>query len=206
MNTDPQSEGLPRLSAIWAQARGRVIGNDGGMPWFAPSDLDHFKNATSRAPVIMGRPTWESFPERFRPLPHRTNIVLTRSVPAPVDAETGLAQHDGALWTSSLTTALEAARAAPRDGDDLWVIGGSHLYGQVLGLTDLPGVVDGRLARVLVTQLEIDVAGDRTAPELGDEWSVEELHRGIEERGRVADSAGTLQPAAIPYRFLEYTR
>ena len=68
-----------RLGLVWAQARGGVIGKDGGMPWHVPEDLAHFKAVTSGHPVIMGRRTWESFPARFRPLPGRRNIVVTGS-------------------------------------------------------------------------------------------------------------------------------
>ena len=71
----------PRLGLIWAEARGGVIGKDGGMPWHVPEDLAHFKERTTGHPVIMGRRTWESFPERFRPLPDRRNIVVTITHP-----------------------------------------------------------------------------------------------------------------------------
>ena len=69
----------PRVGLIWAQAEGGVIGRDGGMPWHVPEDLAHFKALTLGAPVVMGRRTWESFPARFRPLPGRRNIVITRN-------------------------------------------------------------------------------------------------------------------------------
>ncbi|WP_129359227.1 MULTISPECIES: dihydrofolate reductase [Micrococcaceae] len=206
MSESVPNDSMPRLSAIWAQARGRIIGRQGSMPWSVPSDLAFFKRATSGGPVVMGRTTWESFPARFRPLPERTNIVLTRTLPSPADPVTGLAYHDGALWTSDLAKALETARRAPRSGEDLWVIGGSHLYEQILQLRAVPGVLDGRVTRVLVTELDIDVAGDRKAPELGAEWHVEEATGGIDERGKVAGPSGTLQPRPVPFRFLEYRR
>ncbi|MDO4796212.1 MAG: dihydrofolate reductase, partial [Brachymonas sp.] len=66
------------LHLIYAQARGRVIGRDGRMPWHLPEDLAHFKRTTLGQPVIMGRKTWESLPAAFRPLPGRRNIVITR--------------------------------------------------------------------------------------------------------------------------------
>ena len=90
----------PRLGLIWAEARGGVIGKDGGMPWHVPEDLAHFKERTTGHPVIMGRRTWESFPERFRPLPDRRNIVVT------TDAEWAA---DGAERASSLDEALAQA-------------------------------------------------------------------------------------------------
>ena len=94
-----------RLGAIWAQTDAGIIGRDGDMPWRAPEDLVHFKKVTLGAPVIMGRRTWESFPPRFRPLPGRTNIVISRSV---AEAQ----ERDGALWVPSLDAALYAARDA----------------------------------------------------------------------------------------------
>ena len=68
----------PQVGLIWAQARGGVIGKDGVMPWHLPEDLAHFKRTTLSHPVIMGRRTWDSVPPRFRPLPERRNIVVTR--------------------------------------------------------------------------------------------------------------------------------
>ena len=90
-----------RLGAIWAQTDAGIIGRNGDMPWYAPEDLAHFKKVTLGAPVIMGRRTWESFPPRFRPLPGRTNIVISRSV-------TEAKERDGALWVPSLDAALYA--------------------------------------------------------------------------------------------------
>ncbi|MGO1834016.1 MAG: dihydrofolate reductase, partial [Actinomycetaceae bacterium] len=68
--------------AIWAQSLDRVIGDGASMPWHIPEDLAHFTRVTSGSPVVMGRRTWLSLPERFRPLPGRTNIVLTSADPA----------------------------------------------------------------------------------------------------------------------------
>ena len=63
---------------IWAQTPHRVIGADGGMPWHVPEDLAHFKAITLGSPVVMGRATWDSLDPRWRPLPGRRNIVITR--------------------------------------------------------------------------------------------------------------------------------
>ena len=130
-----------RLGAIWAQTDVGIIGRNGDMPWYAPEDLAHFKKVTLGAPVIMGRRTWESFPPRFRPLPGRTNIVISRSV---TEAE----ERDGALWVPSLDAALYAARdaagapveATPADtaAVDAWIIGGGSVYAEALSRTDLP--------------------------------------------------------------------
>lgn len=198
----PPSGGLPRLSAIWAQAAGRVIGSGGGMPWSVPDDLTFFKRSTTGSPVIMGRSTWESFPPRFRPLPGRTNVVMTRSL---TDRERP-AERDGALWTPGLDDAIRAATLAHPSAGELWIIGGAQVYADVLPRTDIPGVDRGMLSRVLVTELDISVDGDRTAPSLGPEWSRRVLDGGTDERGAIADDSGALTPRPVPYRFVEYTR
>ena len=66
------------VGLVWAQTSGGVIGKDGDMPWNLPEDLKHFNRLTMGHPVVMGRKTWLSFPDKFRPLPGRTNIVITR--------------------------------------------------------------------------------------------------------------------------------
>ncbi len=68
-----------KVALVAAVARGGVIGRDGGLPWRLPEDLAHFREVTMGHPVVMGRRTWESLPERFRPLPGRRNVVVTRS-------------------------------------------------------------------------------------------------------------------------------
>ena len=165
-----------RLGAIWAQTDAGIIGRDGDMPWRAPEDLAHFKKVTLGAPVIMGRRTWESFPPRFRPLPGRTNIVISRSV---VEAE----ERDGALWVPSLDAALYAARDAvgapvedtPADADtadtaavDAWIIGGGSVYAEALSRTDLPafGRVETVERTLFYCQEGNEITGDTRAPEL----------------------------------------
>jgi dihydrofolate reductase len=68
-----------RLSLVAAVARGGVIGRDAGIPWRLPEDLQRFRAITMGHPVVMGRRTWESLPEQFRPLPGRGNVVVTRN-------------------------------------------------------------------------------------------------------------------------------
>ena len=160
-----------RLGAIWAQTDAGIIGRHGDMPWRAPEDLAHFKAVTLGAPVIMGRRTWESFPPRFRPLPGRTNIVISRSVS---DAE----ERDGALWVPSLDAALYAARDAvgapvedtPADAAavDAWIIGGGSVYAEALSRTDLPafGRVETVERTLFYCQEGNEITGDTRAPEL----------------------------------------
>lgn len=165
-----------RLGAIWTQTDAGIIGRNGDMPWYAPEDLAHFKKVTLGAPVIMGRRTWESLPPRFRPLPGRTNIVISRSV---VEAE----ERDGALWVPSLDAALYAARDAvgapvedtPADADiadtaavDAWIIGGGSVYAEALSRTDLPafGRVETVERTLFYCQEGNEITGDTQAPEL----------------------------------------
>ncbi|WP_309129311.1 dihydrofolate reductase [Microbacterium sp.] len=126
------------IGLVWAQAHGGVIGAGGGMPWHVPEDLAHFKEVTFGAPVVMGRKTWDSLPERFRPLPGRDNIVITRQ------------QH----WTAPGTRRASSVREALRGLEKAWVIGGAEIFREVIGDAD----------RLEVTELDVDVEGDAYAP------------------------------------------
>ncbi|GAA2247068.1 dihydrofolate reductase [Herbiconiux moechotypicola] len=146
-----------RVGLVWAQAHGGVIGDDGGIPWHVPEDLAHFREVTAGSPVVMGRRTWDSLPERFRPLPGRRNIVVTR--------QEGWAAP-GAETAHSLGEALAHAADSPEDTTahantpTVWVIGGGQLYREALPLAQL----------VELTEVDLDIAGDTTAPVLGPEW------------------------------------
>lgn len=137
------------LRAIWAQSRSGVIGADGGLPWHVPEDLAYFARVTATEPVIMGRRTWQSLPDRYRPLPNRHNIVVSRdaSFRAP-----------GATVADSLDVAIQSAAAVASDS---WIIGGGTLYAGALSL----------LREVHVTEIDVDVVGDTFAPELGADWT-----------------------------------
>lgn len=137
----------PRIGLIWAQARGGVIGQDGVMPWHLPEDLAHFKRTTLSHPVIMGRKTWDSIPPRFRPLPGRRNIVVTRQADW---------SEIGAESSPNLADALQKCENAER----VWIIGGAQIYAQALPLAD----------EVVVTEIDADFDGDAFAPALGPEW------------------------------------
>ncbi len=137
-----------KLHLIWAQARNRVIGKNGTLPWHLPEDLAHFKRTTLGAPVIMGRKTWDSLPPRFRPLPGRRNIVVTR--------QAGW-QAEGALRAG----ALDQARALCPLGTDAWVIGGADIYAQALPLAH----------SAVVTEIDADFEGDAHAPAFGPGWA-----------------------------------
>lgn len=110
------------LSMIWAQDRRGVIGKAGTIPWHVPEDLRHFKEVTQGCPVIMGRATFESLPQRNRPLPGRDNIVLTR---------------DGDWHTPSVSTAASVDAAVAAVGErSAWIIGGGEVYAQFTALAE----------------------------------------------------------------------
>jgi dihydrofolate reductase len=138
---------MMELKLIYARSRNGVIGREGQLPWHLPADLAHFKKTTLGQAVVMGRKTWDSLPERFRPLPGRTNIVITRQKDW---------QAKGALVVHSLAQALSQC---PEPGP-LWVIGGAEIYAQALPLA----------STVVVTEIDLDVSGDAHAPKLGTEW------------------------------------
>ncbi|GIT80129.1 dihydrofolate reductase [Leifsonia sp. LS1] len=138
------------VALIWAEAHDRIIGADGGIPWRLPEDMRHFRAQTSGSPVVMGRRTWDSLPERFRPLPGRTNIVVTR-------------RADWAAPGAEVAHSVEDALAAAGDADTVWVMGGAQLYTAALPLAD----------RVEVTEVDLAVDGDTRAPQLGDGWTAE---------------------------------
>ena len=143
------------INMIFARSANGVIGNNNALPWHLPEDLAHFKKLTLGCPVIMGRKTWESLPPRFRPLPGRTNVVITRQA----DWHAAGAQSAG-----SLTDALAICKAA----SDVWIIGGAQIYAQAEPLA----------SRIEVTQIDKHFEGDALAPTLSSQWqqSLKEDH------------------------------
>lgn len=93
------------LGAIWAQTDKGIIGRNGTMPWNVPEDLKHFQRTTAGKPVIMGRRTWDSLPDAYKPLPGRANIIVSRSV-------NGIEYRNGCTWVSTLDAALKEAHRA----------------------------------------------------------------------------------------------
>ena len=130
-----------RLSVVAAVARGGVIGRDNAIPWRIPEDAQRFRTLTMGHPVVMGRRTWDSLPDRFRPLPGRRNVVVTRN----------RAWHaDGAERAGSLADALRLLDSEPQ----VFVVGGAELYAEALSLAD----------ELLLTEIEAEVEGDTFFP------------------------------------------
>jgi dihydrofolate reductase len=133
------------VGLIWAQSTSGVIGRDGAIPWHLPEDLARFKTLTMGHTVVMGRRTWDSLPARFRPLPGRRNVVLTRN--RGLDAP-------GAEVVGSIDDAID---------DQTWVIGGSEIYHLALPAA----------TRCEVTEVEIHLRledDDALAPVLDESW------------------------------------
>lgn len=132
---------MPEIVIIAAVAKNRVIGRDNQLIWNIPEDMAHFKALTAGHTVIMGRKTWESLPPRFRPLPGRRNIVITRQpdYPAP-----------GAELANSLENALKMASTATV----AFIIGGEQIYAQAMSLAD----------RLEITEVDQEPEGDAWFP------------------------------------------
>ena len=137
-----------KLHLIFARARNGVIGNQGALPWHLPEDLAHFKKTTMGCAVIMGRKTWDSVPPRFRPLPGRLNVVVTRQVDW---------QALGALRAGTMLDALALCASYA----DAWVIGGAEIYAQALPMA----------STAVVTEIDADFDGDAFAPQFGPAWT-----------------------------------
>ena len=130
------------ISLIAAVAHQRIIGKDNQLPWHLPDDMKYFMNKTKHHTVVMGRKNFESLPPKFRPLPERTNVIITRQ--SDFQAEGCLVYHS---W--------EAARRLDRPELELFVIGGSEIY--QLALPDAQ--------RLYLTEVEATYPGDRFFPD-----------------------------------------
>lgn len=116
-----------RIALIAAIGAGnRVIGNNNQLLWKIPEDMKRFKTLTAGRPVIMGRKTWESIPLKFRPLPGRTNLVITRQKDYVAE---------GSTVCNSLEEAVAEATTAP-GAEELFVIGGAQIYEEALSVAN----------------------------------------------------------------------
>ncbi len=127
------------ITIIAAISRNNVIGVDGKIPWEIPADLQHFKDLTKGNVCVMGRATWESIPEQFRPLSNRLNIVLT--------SNPNYSLPEGALKAKDEITAIHLAEKTSFAGRDIYFIGGESVYKNAIKLADV----------LEITHVDIDV-------------------------------------------------
>ncbi|MBD0861337.1 dihydrofolate reductase [Gordonia sp. zg691] len=139
----------PQVRLVWAQARDGAIGRGNTIPWRVPEDMARFKQLTLGHPVVMGRKTWDSLPPRFRPLPGRENIVVTRNADWSADGAT-------------VARSIDEALALAGDVETVGVIGGGEIYRAALKFA----------TELCVTEIDVDVEGaDAFAPEIAGEWT-----------------------------------
>lgn len=174
------------LGAIWAQSLDGIIGDGVSMPWHVPEDLAHFKDITTGAPVIMGRKTWQSLPERFRPLPGRDNYVLSSTAPGQWSA--------GAEVVNSLDDVTTLSTA--------WILGGGKVYAATLGGVD-------RLEITLMGANIGSIYGRRAvfAPEIPDDFGlVADSEWQVSANGHLQIPGHEPSDLPLKYRFLSYER
>lgn len=152
---------------IAAMGENRVIGKDNDIPWHLPDDFKYFKETTKGHHVIMGRKNWESLQQRFRPLPNRPNLIITRNSDY---------QAEGAQIVSSLEEALDIARRAGEP--EAFIIGGGEIYRMGLELCD----------KIYLTEIEGSFEGQVTFPEFSaDQWKeISRIHHSAGERHQYA--------------------
>lgn len=137
-----------QLNLIFARAANGVIGIHNTLPWHLPEDLAHFKRTTLGCPVIMGHKTWDGLPAKFRPLPGRPNIVVTR-------------QKNWQAKAAQTARSIEQACTMCPVDSTAWVIGGAEIYALALPMSSL----------AVVTDIEASFEGDAFAPQFGPEWT-----------------------------------
>ena len=154
---------------IWGQAYGTdgrtgAMGVNGGMPWRLSPDLRYFKEMTIGCPVIMGRGTWDAMPPKFRPLPGRENIVVTRNPDFVADGARSFTSIDAALdyareWLENQESASkDSPKDSPKDGSAIWVIGGAAILREMLA--------NYHADAAYVTQIDAKVDADTFAPDI----------------------------------------
>jgi dihydrofolate reductase len=154
----------PHISILVAMAKNRVIGRNNALPWQLPPDLRRFKELTMGHHIVMGRKTYESI---GRPLPGRTNVIITRQAGYQVP---------GAIVVASIDQALKVCSAGKEVDQEIFVIGGAQIYRQSLGLCQ----------RIYITEIQQEFDGDTLFPELNQqEWR--EISR---EKHRLNDDNG----------------
>ena len=156
-----------KISLIAAHAQNRVIGKNNDLPWHLPDDMKFFMNTTQGHYCIMGRKNYDSIPAKFKPLPKRTNIVITRQ--KDFDAP-------GCIVFNSIDEGIELAR---KNGEqEVFIIGGAEIYRSALPSADL----------LYLTEIQAVIDGDVYFPEFSKEqWKeVSREHHPADEKHKYA--------------------
>jgi dihydrofolate reductase len=164
---------MAEIILIAAVANNRVIGRDNQLIWNIPEDMAHFKKLTAGHTVLMGRKTWESLPPRFRPLPGRRNIVITR-------------QADYAAAGAEIANSLEMGLKMASTAESVFVIGGAEIYTQALPHAD----------RLELTEVNLTPEGDAWFPEFSSsEWLAAQRESIVSQSGVAVDFVSYRRPA-----------
>ena len=180
----------PGFNLIVAVCNNNGIGIDGHLPWLIPSDMRHFRDvtqrrtpgiesATDRNAVIMGRHTWNSIPERFRPLRNRWNIIIST-----VFSQSDFPNSSEVLIVKSLGEAVNKIEENGRI-DQVWIIGGNRVYEEAMR-SELCG-------KIYLTKVEADLKCDAFFPEITEDFKLVGRSDAFEENG-------------MTFRFLEYEK
>ena len=152
-----------RVALVAAVARGGVIGRDSGIPWRLPEDMRRFRTLTMGHPVVMGRRTWESLPDQFRPLPGRGNVVVTRN-------------SDWSAQGADRAGSIEDALRLLEGEGTVFVIGGGEIYAAALPSAD----------ELLLTEIDAEIEGDTYFPN----WDPDDFEEVARERHVSSDGVG----------------
>ena len=152
-----------RVALVAAIARGGVIGRDSGIPWRLPEDMQRFRALTMGHPVVMGRRTWESLPDQFRPLPGRGNVVVTRN-------------SDWSAQGADRAGSIEDALRLLEGEATVFVIGGGEIYAAALPSAD----------ELLLTEIDAEIEGDTYFPD----WDPDDFEEVARERHVSSDGVG----------------
>ncbi len=151
------------ISLIAALSKNRVIGKNNDLPWHLPDDMKYFMQTTKDHHVIMGRKNYDSIPEKFRPLPNRTNIVVTR-------------QKDFSAPNCTIVNSIEQGIAiAKKAGEqEAFIIGGAQIYKEGMALTQ----------RMYLTEIQAEIQGDTHFPEItSGKWKeISRIHHPADEK------------------------
>ncbi|MGV8086896.1 MAG: dihydrofolate reductase [Candidatus Woesearchaeota archaeon] len=145
------------LNLIVAMTNNRVIGLDNTLPWRIPEEMKNFKELTTGNVVIMGRKTYESIPEKYRPLPNRDNVVISSQMSA------NSSNYNGIVIASTLQEAVDKAK---KFNKEMFIMGGAQVYKAALPLVD----------KMYISIVKEDYKGNVYFPEINmTEWNAQKL-------------------------------